>query len=112
MVPTQGSTGVTIAQTHHVLHLETVSSTVGGKEEPVVIVPGDCYVDSFVNADSAKAVEQMKDEIKVSTGCGYPLASVENWSGYKGHAFFEASSIRKIGDTYYFVYNFMMHKFS
>ena len=25
-------------------------------EEPVVIVPGDCYVDSFVNADSAKAV--------------------------------------------------------
>ena len=26
-------------------------------------------------------------------------------SGYEGHEFFEASSIRKIGDTYYFIYS-------
>ena len=74
-------------------------------EKPVVIVPGDCYAESFVNADSAKAVDQVKADIKAASGCGYPLASVEKWSGYKGHAFFEASSIRKIGDTYYFVYS-------
>ena len=29
----------------------------------------------------------------------------EKGTGYEGHAFFEASSIRKIGETYYFVYS-------
>ncbi len=32
-------------------------------------------------------------------------------SGYEGHEFFEASSIRKLGDTYYFVYSsVVMHE--
>ncbi len=32
-------------------------------------------------------------------------------SGYEGHAFFEAPSIRKIGDTYYFIYSsVVMHE--
>ena len=74
-------------------------------EEPVVIVPGDCYAESFAKADSAKAVDDVKAEIKASSVCAYPLASVENWNGFKDHAFFEASSIRKVGDTYYFVYS-------
>ena len=30
---------------------------------------------------------------------------MKNWEGFKGHAFFEASSIRKIGDVYYFVFS-------
>lgn len=42
------------------------------EENPVVIVPGDCYGDG---------------------------------TSFKNHEFFEASSIRKIGDTYYFVYS-------
>ena len=29
----------------------------------------------------------------------------ENWKDYKNHAFFESPSIRKIGDTYYFVFS-------
>ena len=33
---------------------------------------------------------------------GYPHSA---GSGYEGHSFFEAPSIRKIGDTYYFVYS-------
>lgn len=29
----------------------------------------------------------------------------EKGTGFEGHAFYEASSIRKIGETYYFVYS-------
>lgn len=48
-------------------------------EEPEFVVPGIEYVDDT--------------EL-------YP-----NGPSFKGHSFFEASSIRKIGDTYYFVYS-------
>jgi hypothetical protein len=41
-------------------------------EEPVFIIPGDCYSEG---------------------------------TGFEGHEFFEASSIRKEGDTYYFIYS-------
>ncbi len=34
-----------------------------------------------------------------------PSKSYSAGSGYEGHEFFEASSIRKIGDTYYFIYS-------
>ena len=34
-----------------------------------------------------------------------PCELMAKGTGYEGHAFFEASSIRKIGDTYYFVYS-------
>ena len=34
-----------------------------------------------------------------------PSEPYSNGSGYEGHEFFEAPSIRKIGDTYYFVYS-------
>ena len=30
---------------------------------------------------------------------------MKNWESFKGHGFFEASSIRKFGDTYYFVFS-------
>ena len=34
-----------------------------------------------------------------------PSAPYSHGSGYEGHEFFEASSIRKRGDTYYFIYS-------
>ena len=34
-----------------------------------------------------------------------PSVMYEEGTGYEGHAFFEASSIRKKGDTYYFIYS-------
>ena len=69
------------------------------EEEPAVIVPGDCYTQSQKEA-RATAEKQAKE-----MNCPYRLDSLENWEGFKGHAFFEASSIRKIKDTYYFVYS-------
>ena len=59
-------------------------------EEPVVIAPGDDYATT---------------NVQVETGCTYKLDSVENWPAYKNHEFFEAPSIRKVGDTYYFVFS-------
>lgn len=59
-------------------------------EEPVVIAPGDEYA---------------LTDGKFDRECTYPLVSLENWKGFKDHEFFEAPSIRKVGDTYYFVYS-------
>lgn len=42
----------------------------------------------------------IEDPVLVVPGCEYCEGT-----GYEGHAFFEASSIRKVGDTYYFVYS-------
>ena len=40
-----------------------------------------------------------------------PSGCYSSGSGYEGHEFFEASSIRKFGDTYYFVYSsVVMHE--
>lgn len=71
------------------------------EEEPAVIVPGDCYTLPEKEACAA-ATEQQKT---AGGDSPYALGSVENWAGFKDHAFFEASSIRKVGDTYYFVYS-------
>lgn len=35
----------------------------------------------------------------------FPKAGEADGTGFKGHEFFEASSMRKIGDTYYFIYS-------
>lgn len=43
----------------------------------------------------------VKEEPKVCI----PGGNHAEGTGFEGHAFFEASSIRKIGDTYYFVYS-------
>ncbi len=52
-------------------------------EEPIFVLPSGPYVDGSVHAHS----------------------------GYRGHEFFEAPSIRKFGDTYYFVYSsVVMHE--
>lgn len=69
------------------------------KEEPVVIVPGCNY--TLANGKAKEKAEAMKNEID----CPYKLDSTERWGEYKNHAFFEASSIRKIGAKYYFVYS-------
>ena len=67
------------------------------QQEPSVVVPGDCYT-----ADGALREATAQAE---KSACPYKLASPENYQGFYGHAFFEASSIRKIGETYYFVYS-------
>ena len=61
-------------------------------EEPVLVIPGDAWTD-------------VSSASEVKTDCVYKLSSVENWKGFKGHGFFEAPSIRKIGDLYYLVYS-------
>ena len=71
------------------------------EKEPSVIVPGDCYTLPEKEASEA-ALEQQK---RAGGSNPYVLSSVENWQGFKDHAFFEAPSIRKVGDTYYFVYS-------
>lgn len=48
----------------------------------------------------------IEDPVLVVPGCEY-----ENVGGFAGHEFFEASSIRKHGDLYYFVYSsIVMHE--
>lgn len=42
----------------------------------------------------------VEDPVLVAPGIEY-----EKGTGFEGHAFFEASSIRKIGDTYYLIYS-------
>lgn len=42
----------------------------------------------------------IEDPVFVVPGCEY-----SEGTGFEGHAFFEASSIRKIGQTYYFIYS-------
>ena len=42
----------------------------------------------------------IQDPVRIVPGCMY-----SEGSGYEGHAFFEASSIRKRGDTYYYIYS-------
>lgn len=68
-------------------------------EEPKIFVPGGEY--ALAEPD---ALEAAKNQMK-TTGCPYKLLDVNNWIGFSGHAFFEASSMRKIGDTYYFIYS-------
>jgi len=41
-----------------------------------------------------------KDPVRIVPGCMY-----SEGTGFEGHAFFEASSIRKRDDTYYFIYS-------
>ena len=67
------------------------------EKEPQIIVPGVEY------ALSEQDIIEKKGTL--TNGCPYELCDIKNWEAYQGHAFFEASSIRKIGDTYYFVYS-------
>ena len=63
------------------------------------MAPGDEYT-----LPEKEALEKVK-KTNETIGCPYELVSVKNWEGFKGHGFFEASSIRKFGDTYYFVFS-------
>lgn len=59
------------------------------------------------NVDGSVCLELMPD---MKTICAEPKLIapgpvISAGTGYEGHAFFEASSIRKIGDTYYYVYS-------
>ena len=69
------------------------------EEEPKIFAPGECYT-----LPEKEVLEKVKKNNE-SVQCPYELVSVKNWEGYKGHGFFEASSIRKVGDVYYFVFS-------
>lgn len=48
----------------------------------------------------------IEEPVFIAPGCEYSAGS-----GFEGHEFFEAPSIRKIGDTYYFIYSsIVMHE--
>lgn len=55
----------------------------------------------------ANVVKLRKDMLTVEEGPSRIVPGVMDSSktSFEGHAFFEASSIRKIGDTYYFIYS-------
>lgn len=55
----------------------------------------------------AMVTELEEDMLTVKTNPEYivPSKPYGEGTGYEGHEFFEASSIRKVGDTYYFVYS-------
>jgi len=69
------------------------------EQEPKVIIPGVEYT-----LPEKEVLEKVK-KTKEKTNCPYELISVKNWETFKGHAFFEGSSIRKIGDVYYFIFS-------
>lgn len=62
---------------------------------------GDCSrkgaMATVLGPDMLTVVEE---PVLVAPGCEYGEGT-----GYEGHEFFEAPSIRKVGDTYYFVYS-------
>jgi len=86
--------------------------------DPAVIVDGDKVIlYSGQCSGKVKTVEENRnysiavvlssDMLTIQEG-PYPIIPGVNASkgtGFEGHEFFEASSIRKIGDTYYFVYS-------
>ncbi|PXW88459.1 glycosyl hydrolase family 43 [Streptohalobacillus salinus] len=43
--------------------------------------------------------------VKTEPVCIFPKVGEAEGTGFEGHEFFEASSIRKIADTYYFIYS-------
>lgn len=88
--------------------------------DPGVLTEGDrtylytgfCWADDR-SRHGAMAVVLEKDMLTVEKSPIFvvPSASYAEGSGYEGHEFFEASSIRKRGDTYYFIYSsVVMHE--
>lgn len=69
------------------------------EQEPRVFMPGIEYV-----LPKNETIDKLKKTIE-DTGCPYKMIDVESWEKFNGYSFFEASSIIKVGDTYYFVYS-------
>lgn len=59
------------------------------------------------NPYGAMAIELEPDMVTVKKDAKFIVPCEKNaaGTGYEGHSFFEASSIRKIGETYYFIYS-------
>lgn len=55
---------------------------------------------AFVTVLDADMLTIIEEPVRVAPGCEY-----SEGTGFEGHAFFEASSIRKNKDTYYFIYS-------
>ena len=68
-------------------------------QEPKIMAPGDEY--TLPEKEALEKVKATNEKI----GCPYELISVKNWEGFKGHRFFEFSPIRKVGNTYYFIFS-------
>ena len=82
--------------------------------DPAVLTEGDCtymYTGFCGHGDrsrhGAMCTVLESDMLTIAEDPVFivPGACYEAGTGYEGHAFFEASSIRKKGDTYYFVYS-------
>ena len=54
----------------------------------------------FVTVLGSDMLTIEEEPVRVVPGCEY-----SEGTGFEGHAFFEASSIRKRGNTYYFIYS-------
>ncbi len=55
---------------------------------------------SFCTVLDSDMLTIIQDPVRIIPGCMYSTGTE-----YEGHAFFEASSIRKRGDTYYYIYS-------
>jgi len=82
--------------------------------DPGVLVEGDdvylytgfCFQhDTSRSGPMATVLEPDMLTIKEGPVFIAPSAPYSQGSGYEGHEFFEASSMRKAGDTYYFIYS-------
>ena len=69
------------------------------EEEPKLFVPQGDYT-----LPKGKLTEKINKDLQ-EINCPYKAVNLENWEGYKGYGFFEASSIRKIDDTYFYIYS-------
>lgn len=57
------------------------------------------------NPLGAYMIELCEDMLTVKGSAKKILSPATKENGFKGHAFFEGASIRKVGDTYYFIYS-------
>ena len=69
------------------------------EQEPMVFLPQGDY--TFTKGKLTALLNEKVKELE----CPYKMVNLDNWAGYKGYGFFEASSIRKIEDTYYYIYS-------
>ncbi|OKP80500.1 alpha-N-arabinofuranosidase [Paenibacillus helianthi] len=80
------------------------------EEENVYLYTGSCTSgDPSRKGPMATVLEPDMVTVKEGPVTIAPSEPYSKGSGFEGHEFFEASSIRKIGDTYYFIYSSVLY---
>ena len=76
------------------------------EEDKVYLYTGFCKKDDTSRSGSMVTV-LMPDMLTIKEAPAFiaPSMPYSKGSGYEGHEYFEAASIRKLGDTYYFIYS-------